>query len=259
MSSAFPSPHLIELFGLYLARSGALVFSAPLLGGATSYAGVKITLSIALAMILQNAFGSEAVLPEGSLAYAVLIARELMIGIFLGFLLQLGVLAARVAGEMIGLEMAMHMSQQVDPESGVSTPLIARLYENLLLLALLAVDGHRWVLRALGASLERAPVGELTGTAGMGEYALAMLSEMFRAGMAFAAPVLVLLACVSATIGLLARAVPQLNILDLGFTLRIGVALVAMFVLAPMLEPAFETLLAAIYGWIDGAPAVLEG
>jgi len=71
--------------------------------------------------------------------------------------------------------------------------------------------------------------------------------------------VLVLLFLVSLVIGLLARAVPQLNVLEVGFTLRIAAALVAMYAFAPLLAPAMERLYGAMAVGLDGVLAALEG
>ena len=68
---------------------------------------------------------------------------------------------------MVGHEMAMSLSRQADPETGVNTPLIARIYENFFLLGLLAVNGHHWILQALDDSFQRAPVGHIEVSAGV--------------------------------------------------------------------------------------------
>ena len=53
------------------------------------------------------------------------------------------------------------------------------------------------------------------------------------------------------------RAVPQINLMDLGFTLRILGALVAMFAFAPMLAPAMERLYGAVQSGLNDVLASL--
>ena len=91
----------------------------------------------------------------------------------------------------------------------------------------------------------------------MAPTAIAMFGEMFRAGIVFAAPVMVFLTIVSAMIGLLARAVPALNVLEIGFTLRVIVALVAMFVFAPLTGPALDSLHQDFLRWLAKFSATL--
>jgi flagellar biosynthetic protein FliR len=156
-------------------------------------------------------------------------------------------LAARIGGELVGLEMGMQMGAQVDPESGVSTPLIARFYEEALLIGMLAANGHHWVVRSLADSFERAPIGGLRLDVGIGTLFIAFFREMLTAGIAFVAPIIVLMSLVTVVVGLIARTVPQINILDLSFTLRIGVGLLGLVAFAP----GIEVLVSGVLGALD--------
>ena len=248
-------PGSLEAFGLYAVRASGLVLAAPLLGGRFGFAGFKIALVLSVALVLFSVTGGAQRAAElaqvPAPVYGLLAARELVIGVFLGFLLQLAMLAARAAGDAISLEMGLSMANQVDPDSGQATPLVARFYEEVFLVALLSVDGHAELLRALAHSFERAPIGVARFDAGMGELASSMLGEMFAAGVAFAAPILVLMAMLSVGLGLIARTVPQVNVLELGFTLRIAIALVAMLILSPLIEPGFTTIFGAFQDWLS--------
>ena len=139
----------------------------------------------------------------------------------------------------------------------MSTPIVTQVWENLFLIGFLAANGHHWVIRALADSYARAPVGLLAGSgpdaAELGALVRTLFAQMFRAGVTLAAPVLVLLFLVSLMIGLLARAVPQLNLLEAGFTLRILVGLGAMFLFAPLFAPAMDSLYAALHSGLDDA------
>lgn len=252
-------PGVLEGFGLYLARTSALVLGSPLLGTGSTFTGYKVALIALVAFVLYAATGAPL---EGSvdpLVYGALCMREILIGLFLAFVLQLGVLAVRVAGEMIGHEMAFNMSSVADPVTGVRTPLVTHFYEAMFFLGLLAIDGHHWMLRALEASFREAPPGVLALGAGWLPFITALFGEMFRAGLTFAAPVLVLLVLVSVMIGLLARAVPQVNVLEMGFTLRIGVGIAAMCLFAPLLSPALEGLFETLLGALERAPLITGG
>lgn len=243
---------ILAAFGLYLVRTSALVLATPLLGSGTGFSGYKIALIIGVAAVLYLGTGGGALASVDAAEYGLLCMRELLIGLFLAFVLQAVVLAVRVAGEIVGTEMAFNMASVVDPGTGIRTPLITQFYEAIFFLALLSVNGHHWVLRALSSSFERAPIGTLH----MGSGALAVTQElfvhMFNAGIVFAAPVLVLLMLVSVLIGLMARVVPQVNVLEMGFTLRIGVALVAMLLFAPLLGPAMNVLFENLMGGLEG-------
>src|SRR5262245_23573374 len=142
----------IAVFGLVLARTSALVASAPVLGFGSGFAGYKVALMLGLSLVLVASVGGAAPPELQPLGYGLLVLREALIGFFLGFLLHLVTLAVRVGGELIGHEMGFMVASQVDPASGIQTPLITSIYENFFILALLALDGHHWLIRALADS-----------------------------------------------------------------------------------------------------------
>ena len=252
-------PGAIATFGLVLVRTSAMVLTAPMIGDASGFSGYKVGLIGALSLLAMTTLDAPLEEPVGPVAFGAMAMREALIGLSIGFVLQAVLLAVRVAGEMIGHEMAFNMSTLVDPATGINTPLITKIHEGLFFLGLLAVDGHHFLMRALFESYGRAPVGEVVLDPGVVQVARSLFSNMFAAGLTLAAPVLVLLVLVSLLIGLLARAVPQLNVLEVGFTLRIVVALVAMFAFAPLLAPAMEGLYLALDGGLAEVLAALEG
>jgi flagellar biosynthetic protein FliR len=252
-------PGTIAAFGLYLVRTSAMVLASPLLGGATSVGSVKVALIAALSLVCFAVHGGP--VPEAGepLVFAAFALRELAIGLALGFVVQCVLLAVRVAGEMIGQEMALNMSSVADPVSGVHTPLVTQLYEGFFLLGLFALDAHHVLLRALARSFERAPVGRLGLESGLAAAASRLFADLFAAGLTLAAPVLALLFLTSIAIGLLARVVPHLNVLDVGFTLRILVGLAALYLFAPLIAPAIEGLAQTLDGGVESVLLLVEG
>lgn len=238
-------PGTLEAFGLFLARTSALVVGAPLLGSGTGFSAYKIALIAGTAFLLYTAVGAPLAQQPGAFEYGVLVLREVVIGLAIAFTLQIVLLAVRVAGEMVGTEMGFNMATLVDPSTGVNTPVITQMWEIFFFLGLLAVDGHHALLRGLGESFERAPVGAMTFSQDLPLVAGTMFSQMFQAGIVFAAPVLVLLFTLSVLMGVLARLVPQLNVNELGFTARVAVGLIALLAFVPLLSPALGRLYAA--------------
>lgn len=251
-------PGTLVSLGLVLVRVSAFVLASPLLGTGSSFSGYKVGLIGALSLLAFSTLDLPLDHSVGPLEFAAMAMREVLLGVVLASVLQAVMLAVRVAGEMIGHEMAFTMSSLVDPNTGVSTPLITSIHEGFFLLGLLALDGHHVLIRALSESFVRAPIGAVEFNSALSENVLILFSEMFASGLTFAAPVLVLLALVSLLIGLLARAVPQLNILEVGFTLRIGMGMIAMYGFAPLLAPALEGLFTALDQGLGGMLAAME-
>ena len=249
---------ILQAFGLYLVRTSALVLAAPVFSTGSSFTGYRIGLIFILSGILFLSGGEALLEVPGPMEYALLAGREVVIGLSLAFVLHTVILAIKVAGNMVGQEMAFNTANQSDPVSGVSTPILAFMYEALFMLALLSVDGHLWMVRALSESYARAPVGELVLDDGVSVLATRLFSNMFSAGLTFAAPVFVLLALISILIGFLARAVPQVNVMEFGFSARIMAGFVGLLIFAPLIEPASQMLLGALMDGLNTSLDALE-
>ncbi|MEZ5979738.1 MAG: flagellar biosynthetic protein FliR [Planctomycetota bacterium] len=256
-NEAYIGDSTLVALGLYLVRSSALVVASPTFTR-LGFASFKIALIVVLAGVMYSIGDVQQVEVANGGRFALLALREAMIGLSMAFLVQVALLAARIGGELVGLEMGIQMGAQVDPVTGVSTPLVARYFEEVMLVGLFAMNGHHWLVRALAESYERAPIGHLTFANGMVDLLLSFFHEMFAAGIAFIAPILVLMALVSLVVGLLARTVPQINVLELSFTLRIGVALVGLLFFAPALEVLAGTVMTALDEWLRAFLDLLE-
>jgi flagellar biosynthetic protein FliR len=189
--------------------------------------------------------------------YGAMAMREVLIGASIGFVLQLCLVAVKVAGQLVGHEMGFMIARQIDPETGVQVPLITRIWEDVFLIGMLSVNGHHLFLRALSESFRRAPVAGVRIGTGIADTMQGMFGSMFAAGLSFAAPMMVLLLLVSILIGILTRAVPYLNVLEMSFTLRVLLGLFALFFFAPLLEPVLGRLYEGLDVWLDRATAAV--
>jgi flagellar biosynthetic protein FliR len=241
----------VMVLGLLMARTSTLVIMSPILGLRTGFSGHKIAIIFVLTAVLFVAVDPpEQGRPEPML-YGLLMLREVMVGAFLAFFLQLILLSVRVGGEMISQAMGLMTARLQDPTTGVQSTLVSSLYENYFLLSLLVMNAHLWLIRGLHESFTRAPVGKLEFSSNMWATMQAMFTDMFAAGIVFGAPVLILLAVVSMVLGLLARAVPTLNVMEIGFSLRVSGSLVAMYFFTPLIEPAMLRLNGTFLEWLD--------
>lgn len=235
-------PGSVEALGLYAARCGALILGAPLFGAPSGFATWRAAFVVMLAGVLYFAQGSPLATQPEPFEYAILIVRELGVGLALAFCLQGALLAVRTAGEVVTQEIGLGYAGLVDPSNGGSTSSVSMFYEVFFYLGLFLTDGHHVLLRALTVSFEGVPVGETSFALGAAESAVALIGPMIAAGIAFAAPVLGLLFATSLLIALLGRTIPQLNVNEIGFTMRTVIGLFALFLFAPTMSPALNGL-----------------
>lgn len=160
---------------------------------------------------------------------------EFIVGLAMGMTVRVASVALFVAGELIGVQMGIGFQQLVDPRTQEMTGAVSAIFNSVFGIILFASGAYRELFRALRASFELQPPGQVTG---IGEISRAIFENaafVFSAGLRIGLP-LVAVACASQlTFGLLTKVAPQLNAWTLGFLVTIGFGLFALSSYAPAL------------------------
>ncbi len=211
-------------------RAGMVLLLLPVLGGEGVPSPVRVLLSLLLGALLVGL--PVGTLPETTSGLVLAAGRELLIGLAIGFLCRVLLSAPAIAGDLVAEELGLKMAEEIDPMTRVASTAPARVFETALLLVFLAVNGHHDVVRALHRSFETLPVGELSLPAGLLGL-VGSLGACLRFAVMIAAPMLAVLLAGSLTMALLARAVPELQVMTFGYPARLLASLLAATVLFP--------------------------
>jgi flagellar biosynthesis protein FliR len=245
----------VTRLGLLLVRPGLLVAAAPPFGALYTPTPVKIGLSVVLGLALAPAVP----LPGevGLAALTVILAREAAIGLALAMSVRALMAGAEVAGQLAGFQLGFAYAATVDPQTGARNGVVAALYTSLVLLTFLGINGHHALLRALAESYRALPVGLGRVDASMATSVASLLGLVFVFGTQVAAPIVIVLLVVEVAIGLISRAAPAMNLMVLGFPIRLLAGLVALAaaigvvpsVVSRLVVPALEMAGRLAYGF----------
>jgi flagellar biosynthesis protein FliR len=231
----FSEPQLL-LFFLTLVRMSAFVVTWPVFGVETVAPQVKVLFALLFTMML---FPTLSLSPQqfenvkGDLV--LLVAREALIGVCMGYLARLFFFTFRVAGEMIGQAMGLSAAQLFNPSLGGQTTAVEQFYVMLASLFYLAVQGHHFLLMGIASSFEMAPIAILSlNTASFADVG-ALAQGVIEMGLRFSAPVVISVLVVNLILGVVGKTVPQMNILATSFSVNIVVGVIFMFVSLPLL------------------------
>ncbi len=224
-------------FVLVLVRVATMLAFVPFLGGKVVPGIIKTLTAVALAFTL---YPFAAAVPavhrwEQPLRVGLLIFSEVCFGAVMGFSARLIFKALRSAGEIIGHQMGMALARASDPVTGVETTVVANFCEALGVLVFFSVGGHRMFIRAIHKSLQEWPVGQLLSADFVREITVTAAAKSFTIAFQFAAPLVVAMFSVALIMAILARLVPEINVLIVGFPLRVGGGLVGFTLLLPRL------------------------
>ena len=235
---------VLERFGMLLVRPGMLIALAPALGGAHLPMPVKIGLTVLLSIGLLPSVNVPQGLPE--LTLSVVIAREAMIGLSLGFAMRALIAGAEFAGHLSGQQIGFSYGATIDPQSGVRSNMLATLYGSLATLGFLAINGHHSVLRALAQSYTALPIGGGQLDASVVSSVRDILGLVFIVGVRLAAPVIIVLLVVELVIGLISRASPALSFMVIGYPIRLIVGLTILAALVPVIPGVTNSLVDSV-------------
>jgi flagellar biosynthetic protein FliR len=191
---------------------------------------VKVGLAVLLAIGLLPAVAVPNELPDLSLALVV--AREVAIGLSLAFVLRALIVAAEFAGHLSGQQIGFSYGATIDPQSGVRNNMLAILYGSLATLGFLLINGHHALLRALAESYSGLPIGIGHLNASIVRAVGDIFALVFIVGVRLAAPIVIVLLIVELAVGLISRTVPSLSYIVIGYPIRL---LLGMLLLAALI------------------------
>lgn len=224
--------------GVFLVRPGLVIAVAPVFGGTWAPALIKLGLTVLLAAMCM------AVVPVPAagepVGLALVLTREAVIGLALGFGVRVLVAGAEFAGHLAGFQLGFAYPSVVDPQSGVRNNILSSIYGLTALMVFLAIEAHHDVLRALVASYEALPIGVGGVDEGLGRLVAQLLGVVLVLGVRLAAPVVIVLLIVELALGLASRAAPMLNLMAQGFPVRLLVGLLALAAMVRVIPPVVK-------------------
>lgn len=233
------SQSLLFGYALAMTRTAAWLFTAPPFAGRLIPIPVKLALSAALALVVGPRL--EAEMPTETLDFAGAIATQLLAGLALGFLVSLIFSAVQAAGGLVDLFSGYTMAQVLDPMSNAGASVFGRFYHLVAVTLLFALDGHLLVVRGFLTSFEAAPLTSISVDA-LRRILTEGMAKFLVAAVEIAAPILVALFLAEVGLGLLSRAAPQLNVMMIGFSLKVLLTLFTAALAIPLLPNAVGSL-----------------
>ena len=221
---------LWDIFLLIFLRVTGLFVISPLFGRQNIPAYYKIGFSFLLAIILSYTIPVPDLSGYNSLlAFIFLALKEFLVGLVLGYISYLIVTAIYLAGQMIDMHIGFGMVSVFDPQSNIQIPITANFYFILTMLMFLAIDGHHLLIYTLSESFTLFPIGNpLTIGEDMLDFVMQLFGSIFAISFKIAAPVTAAVLITDVSLGVIAKAVPQVNVFIVGMPLKILLGLLVI-------------------------------
>jgi flagellar biosynthetic protein FliR len=236
-----------------MTRIGAALFAAPFFGAASVPVTARVSIAWALAIFV--AVWLPAVTPPPELFSApglLAVGGEVLVGLALGFVLQIAFAAPVMAAELIGGGMGMSMAVSTDPNGGGQTTAFGQYFTIVLTLIFLALGAHLKWIALLVESYRSFPPGETWLGADRFELIASFAGMMFETAVRIALPVTLVLLLAQVLTGVLSRSAPSLNLFALGLPAGVMAGIAALIVAAPLLYDQFDDLVGVSLNQVEG-------
>lgn len=219
-----------EYFLLIFARVASFMYTAPIFGHSAMPQKTKIGLSFFVTAVLYNVLNHPELDYNSVIGYAVLVIKEVIAGLLIGFAANICNSIVLLAGNVIDMDIGLSMVTEFNSEINSEVSITGNIYYYFVLLLLMTSDMHTYVLRAACDSFQLVPVG---GVAFQWDSLMLTFTkymvDLFAIGFRIFLPFFACMMILNCILGIMAKVAPQMNMFAVGIQLKILVGLVVLF------------------------------
>ena len=230
------------LFNPIFARSGVpTLFRAGLIG--------------MLSLTVYTAYEAVVPVPDTLVEFAVRVLAEVATGAIVGFVVRFFLFIPEQSGEMVDTQMGMAMARSYDPGTQVNMTMTANLLSRMMLVLFFVENGHVTLLRLMLTSGEIVPFGAAAPGAHAADHAVVLFAECVLLSVKLSFPILGAELLSQVGMGVLMKAIPQINVFAINIEVKVFVGLV---MLALLMAPISRFLLEAEVTLLREIPEILS-
>ncbi len=227
-------------FLMVFTRIGTAMMLLPGIGGHMVSIRIRLWLALAISFLMLPVVGGLIPgMPKGVGGVLLLLFGEIVFGIFIGTVVTFIMSVLSLAGSMIGFQVGLTNAFSFDPIAQQQSQLLTGFLSNVGLLAIFATDLHHLMFQAIAESYDLFRPGQTLPWGDFTETLSHLVTETFRLGLQFSAPLVVAGLIFFTGLGLLSRLVPQLQIFFISQPIQILVGIWMFMASLPMVISLF--------------------
>jgi flagellar biosynthesis protein FliR len=230
-----------QVYLLLVARVSGLFLLAPVFGNTGVPMLVRVALVLLVGWVLFPIYGLTLPDPQVDvLSLVTALGSELAIGLTVGMVASLILTTFQMAGSIAGHHIGFSFLTLFDPSQREHSAAIDQFYSLFGMLLFLVINGHHLLLQAFDRTFQAIPLGGAIHLDGASMPLGQLISQLFVASFQLSLPIVAAILLTDVALGLVARAVPQVNVLFLGFPLKVIMGLTALSLALPSVLTAME-------------------
>jgi len=239
-------------FLLLLARMTGCVFFNQIFGRGSIPVIVKISFSLLLTITVYGIIPpTNDIVINSIIEYGLIILREVFIGYIIGYIISMFFSIVVIGGEVIDLQIGMSMSKIYDPSSNISMGISGSLLNTFLILLFFSARGHLSLIQIFITSCKLIKIGSFTIPQNLFYNMVEMFSQILIFSIKLALPIVAVEIITEAGVGIMMKAIPQIQIFSVNIQLKLFVGLFLMMVLIPSFSIFIENMLTIMFETIQ--------
>ncbi|MDO5580198.1 MAG: flagellar biosynthetic protein FliR [Planctomycetia bacterium] len=210
-------------------RTAGFFLFLPLFGNADTPKQIRFYCTVIFAFFVVSVSWEMPIsIPENLLRGALMLIAEFLIGFCMSAILFIFFSAMNMAGDIISRMAGLSLSAVLDPGTGDQIPVLSQFLFLLGVVVFLVAGGFETLLTGYIDSFQKIPPGSLFSAREMFQSILDILNLSTVLAVRVAAPVILAALSVFLVVGMIGRAVPQLNVMILSFNVNVFLALAVL-------------------------------
>jgi flagellar biosynthetic protein FliR len=208
---------LIAAFFLPLTRILGVFATAPFFSHRSVPMTFRLGLSLAMTIVVFPVLPPIQPVDPASFAGLAMLLTQMLIGLAIGFTMQIVFAGVEMAGEMISMTMGLGFASFFDPQSLGRSFSLSQLLTLVSILLFICSDYHLILISEIIDSFNSLPIDQLS----LGTLSISQLPNfgmtIFEIGVHLSLPIVTILLITNLAFGILTKAAPQLNLFGVGF------------------------------------------
>lgn len=227
----------LEYFMLIFCRVSCLIYAVPFFSMNNTPRRVRVGLSFMVAVLLFYSISEKPVLEYSTLlAYAVLVLREVIVGLLMGFACNICTTVVGFAGRIIDMEVGLSMASLMDPMTKENMSISGVIYNYAVTLILLITGIYEYILKALAESFTLIPIGRAVfDSSRLLGAMLKFMADYVMIAFRICLPMFAVMILLNSLLGILAKVAPQMNMFAVGMQMKVLIGLSLLFLTMTML------------------------
>ncbi|MDD5017614.1 MAG: flagellar biosynthetic protein FliR [Eubacteriales bacterium] len=242
----------LDCFILMFLRVTALIISSPIFGRKNLPNTLKIGLCLLITYVIFSSYSEGTVVDYQNIwEFALLCIKEILFGVVLGYITTLFFSIVQTSGQMMDMQMGFGMVNVFDVQSNISIPITGNLMTIVLLITFFSVNGHLQLIYIIKATFTSIPTGTVALNPQIGLVALDVFILAFLLSVHVAIPLIASGLLGEVILGIIVRAIPQMNVFVVGIPLKILLGFLMLLLILPVFVYFSDVIFNQMFEAID--------